>query len=102
MATYKTSELNEKQLNRVVADIEDFDNGDWFPDYSIDWAHGGPIIEREQIMFQSAGANGITAYLKSRGTSGVTAYGETHLIAAMRCFVAANLGDEIEISDLLK
>jgi hypothetical protein len=74
---------------------------------SRDWAHGGPIIERERIIlwphFHSSGAGwnahtkGDVAYtydwegLEPDGT------GPTPLIAAMRAFVASKFGDEVEL-----
>ena len=63
---------------------------------STDWAQGGPIIEREKI----ATAWHITRWVAWRGV--VEHPGPTPLIAAMRCYVAAKLGDDIEIPEELK
>jgi hypothetical protein len=65
---------------------------------STDWAQGGPIIEREEIFLQT------TFYAerwKAMQDEGPTAYGPTPLIAAMRCFVASKLGDEVEVPNEL-
>ena len=70
--------------------------------YSTDWAQGGPIIEREKLQL-TTDKNGewvcsipyaveIGGYRKYIFTNGFTP-----LIAAMRCYVASKLGDEVEI-----
>lgn len=70
---------------------------------STDWAQGGPIIEREGInLFQRKGA--VAKAGKSwlaYGDKHVEVAGSTPLIAAMRCYVASKLGDEIEIPNEL-
>lgn len=64
----------------------------WGPSYN--WAQGGPIIEREMLTVGPAKHQGYMAWAwpKNQGY-----WGDTPLIAAMRCFVASKLGDEIEI-----
>ena len=58
---------------------------------STNWSQGGPIIEREKMgVFPTHG--GWAAGLQS---------GPTPLIAAMRCYVASTLGDEVEVPDSL-
>ena len=82
-------------------------------DFSTNWAAGGPIIERELLQvtprFHSAG------YTYPKGQWYWAAYvlgpnnmdenyeqhGPTPLIAAMRCFVASRLGDEVDIPEEL-
>lgn len=68
-----------------------------------DWGFFGPIIERELIdtLTVEGGTDGWQAdkYLPDEK---VTAYGTTPLIAAMRCYVASKLGEEVEIPDELK
>lgn len=91
---YGPSDFKERRTRSVK-------NGEFLYRYHQSWAQGGPIIEREMIMFQSTGEAGVMAYFRSRGTSGVTAYGPTHLIAAMRLVVAAKMGDEVEIPEEL-
>ena len=68
-------------------------------DYSTDWAQSGPIIEREKIdLFSIANGNGWCAQSDVRVFNG---YGPTPLIAAMRCYVASKLGEEVEIPEEL-
>lgn len=76
---------------------------------STDWAQGGPIIEREgifptltDIKRDDNGSVSFTRVFRAKTPAqyldhdeGV--YGPTPLIAAMRCFVASKLGDEVEI-----
>ena len=82
--------------------------------YSTDWAQGGPIIEREKL-----GVWWATHYVDDDGVehgnhwyceTGCTddnydsqhiATGPTPLIAAMRCYVASKLGDEVEVPNEL-
>ena len=70
----------------------------WAQSYlpSTDWAHGGPIIEREKISVW-ARSEDFAAESFNGGQEGLTLEGPTPLIAAMRCYVASKLGDEIEI-----
>lgn len=61
---------------------------------STDWAHGGPIIEREGIeLFR----NNAKDYWFTGASRGAVGTGRTPLIAAMRCYVASKLGDEVDI-----
>lgn len=74
-------------------------------DYSTDWAQGGPIIERERIDLQ-AKINAGSDYDEWLATIGIGSkqrrrYGPTPLIAAMRCFVASKLGDEVDVPEEL-
>ena len=64
---------------------------------STDWAQGGPIIERGKITWDGMAAR---IFLSERNCS-VCVYGPTPLIAAMRCYVASKLGDEVEIPEEL-
>jgi len=78
--------------------------------FSTDWAQGGPIIERlrfDRITLNVS--NNYTASIKKTTrcieldgdevfkTAWIHGTGETPLIAAMRCYVASKLGDEVEI-----
>lgn len=71
-------------------------------DYCTDWSQGGPIIEREKISVNSdyngAYADGFVAETYS---GGIQRAGPTPLIAAMRCYVASRLGEEVEVPDEL-
>ncbi len=62
------------------------------PRYSTDWSRGGPIIEWEGIELRGKAPNCHASY-----PTYSTFHGPTPLIAAMRCYVASKLGDEIEI-----
>ena len=99
----KTSELTVTALDWAVARIE----GDELPksggkgsDYSTDWAQGGPIIEREKIGSLHE-ARGVWSASTEWDDPAKVFYGKTKLIAAMRCYVASKLGDEVEIPNEL-
>jgi hypothetical protein len=69
----------------------------YFP--STDWAHGGPIIEREHITIEGDPTASVPwrALTDAERYSDRWLYGPTALIAAMRAFVASKLGDEVEL-----
>jgi len=101
----KTAELSGTALDWAVAKCECVDEDEclyvvkkdgWKP--STDWSQGGPIIEREKIALY---LNGDDEWSAEDGWK--RALGETPLIAAMRCYVAIKLGDEVDIpSELLE
>jgi len=76
--------------------------GNPIPDYSTNWAQGGPIIEREllQVSPEIGKASAGNAWWAVAITPH-EAYGPTPLIAAMRCFVSSIMGDEIDIPNEL-
>ena len=105
----KTNELTDAALDWAVALADNHDEG-WLhrqiknpnpdtraiPHYSTDWSQGGPIIEREKITPYApvpGDPNWSAFYAQTPGTS----YGPTPLIAAMRCYVASKLGDEVDV-----
>ena len=110
----KTSELTGVALDWAVAKCE---NADWSDEdcvvnvttfdehtgticnYSTDWAQGGPIIESEYMYLEYSGI--WRAYCTQNGNSFLSV-GSTPLIAAMRCYVATKLGDEVEIPEELE
>jgi hypothetical protein len=113
--TIKVSEATPNQLNwLVVKAIYPGADGSTFwlnfartNPHSTDWALAGPIIESENIyptmcdnstpekgFFQSAKFEW-KGYWRMRCIE----YGPTPLIAAMRCYVAAKLGDTVEIPE---
>jgi len=104
----KTNELTGAALDWAVAKCEgrEFEDPDSFLDYydeggmrySIEWDQGGPIIEREFIGLQRWNAE--FEWAADIGGD-FDQYGETPLIAAMRCYVASKLGDEVEIPEEL-
>jgi len=123
----RTSELRGDALNWAVAQVEklpvekshggwlvfdshddgtlhwsDFDNDNRWQkfDPSTDWAQGGPIIEQEKINLGQFLCDGqeywtATMYLAE-------SEGPTQLVAAMRCYVASNMGDEVKLPKELK
>ena len=105
----KTNELTGAALDWAVAMCEGIDHdtaamnimfGDdngWFLAFSTDWAQGGPIIEREEICML-APVRGLWRSINM----GRTQYGPTPLIAAMRCYVASKLGEEVDVPELLQ
>ena len=77
--------------------------------YSTDWSQGGPIIERELIGIERCihageyhGWRALKDYPFDASVPEETTWGETPLIAAMRCYVASKLGDEVEIPEDFK
>ena len=64
---------------------------------SVDWAIGGPVIEREGITLR-CGLHGWDAELEEFDA---ISHGPTALIAAMRCFVSSKLGDEDDVPEEL-
>jgi hypothetical protein len=130
MMKVKTSELTGTALDWAVAKCEGFkyelyehnrkkwENGLYRPQHwqpSTDWAQGGPIIEREEIsvepLYTAGGLDCWQAYghnlrYDDQGNyiqgSDNRQYGPTPLIAAMRCYCCAKLGDEIEIPQELQ
>jgi hypothetical protein len=119
----KTSELTGAALDWAVAkcegwdefdvhsngafELERSDTGDclWLNCFepSTDWSQGGPIIEREGIDICTDTYGGWVATLITDWEEGtfVQSEGDTCLIAAMRCYVASKLGDEVEIPEEL-
>jgi hypothetical protein len=126
----KTSELKGAALDWAVAKLEgkDWNLVESFLDYydeggmhyADDWAQGGPIIEREGMNIRAIHKEGhamngqwLAAY--DYGNTGTMVHwvkrtdwpmhylsGPTPLIAAMRCYVASKLGDEVNIPEELK
>jgi hypothetical protein len=96
----KTSELTGKALNWAVAECEDvycFD-GSYTP--STNWAQGGPIIEREWVDLHCVNDSLWEAECPAPGGLAMQ-NGPTPLIAAMRCYVASKLGDEVDVPEEL-
>jgi hypothetical protein len=68
--------------------------------YSSSWQRGGPIIEREKIsvLWSSKTIEWGAAYPHY---APLFYEGPTPLIAAMRCYVASKLGDEVDVPEEL-
>jgi len=117
----KTSEATPNQINHLVAVCEGATH-EWDSDKpffwhcvacirigghdvnytpSTDWAQGGPVIERERISFVSP--NEVIDEWEAIHPTQMNneSYGPTPLIAAMRCYVASKLGDEVDVPDEL-
>ena len=98
-----TEKLTGLTLDWAVAKCEGYDwmpgdvrfTGAYAPRYSTDWARGGPIIEREWISLWQVGRD----YWKADQGGLNSMSGSTPLIAAMRCYVASKLGDEVELPE---
>jgi len=100
----KTSELKDHALDWAVA-LANGQKEFWTTDnYSTNWALGGPIIEREGINIERVNNHGrweAWTPAPERRSGEAVEQGTTPLIAAMRCFVASKLGDEIEVPNEL-
>lgn len=69
---------------------------------ATNWSQGGPIIERERISVVDVdGYDFWKADKLNKEAIPVISYGPTPLIAAMRCYVASKLGDEVEVPEEL-
>jgi hypothetical protein len=123
----KTSELTGAALDWAVAKCEGLEctedmgllmskaHGYYSP--SIKWAQGGAIIERESIFVlrEQSGFKGRRLWAATSGASKAIGlnddsvklyrdafyFGPAPLIAAMRCYVASRLGDEVELPEEL-
>jgi hypothetical protein len=86
------------------------------PSYSTDWSQGGPIIEREgldlfryeihgEAVYKNPDADYadlVLDYLEPSQWAWMAnndSHGPTPLIAAMRCYVASKLGDEVDVPE---
>jgi hypothetical protein len=119
----KVSEATRVQLNWMVAKCEKFiKNEAWFDhrvgrhfirvvkkhsfedhvywEPSTDWSQGGPIIERELITVQPV--VNPTGWMARTQKCDSVWEGPTPLVAAMRCYVASKLGDEVEVPEELQ
>jgi hypothetical protein len=99
----KVIELQGAALDWAVAKCEVGDAaeqaGEWWTP-STNWAQGGPIIEREGISVSCWAFHSIPWKAEIDGE--FETLGFTPLIAAMRCYVASKLGDDIELPEELK
>ena len=103
MKRIKTQDLTGAALDWAVAKCEGLLHDDgtvsdyWQPselwEPSELWGQGGWLIEREGISIDFDGE----AWTASSNERPICHRASTPLIAAMRCYVASKLGDEIEI-----
>ena len=110
-AKVKTAELAGIALDWAVAKCEGhclatgvfvpaWGRGEWAP--SNDWAHAGPIIEREHIGVAFNRGQWVAFYMTDEVNEDcwdfkLSTNGPTALIAAMRCYVAGHFGVYIEV-----
>lgn len=113
MPRVKTSELEGATLDWAVCKVEGLRIH--VGGYAMSWRHCGPIIEREGINLRALRREGhamhglwLAAYDHDNTGSMVQWVkredwprhyftGHSPLVAAMRCYVASKLGDEIDI-----
>jgi hypothetical protein len=121
----KVSEATPRQLNYLVAealgrgpmyDLQAFGTtfrGWWLtqggeyermPSYSTDWAIGGPILSKEHISRTIDHSGLWIAYWTDGYTDGDEGKKWMHcdrseLVAGLRCYVASELGYEVEIPE---
>jgi hypothetical protein len=67
--------------------------------FSTEWAQGGPIIELERICLRDTGDEDDLMWEATDQRESTYFRGPTPLIAAMRCYVASKLGEEVEVPD---
>ena len=101
----KTSELTGNALNWAANYVEGL-TGIFAPvNYCGKWEHGGPIIEREGMglwayQWNEQGEAEQGWYAEDKDGDHVQ-NGPTPLIAAMRCYVASKLGEDVSIPEEL-
>lgn len=109
----KTAELTGAALDRAVVialgyeidehkcavkdGVAEF-NLDFFSPSEV-WAQGGPIIDRELLCLNQDTPR--KQWVATTNDAGLMQFGLTPLLAAMRCYVASKLGDELDVPDEL-
>ena len=70
---------------------------------STNWTQGGPILEREKIVLLNPTFENYfaTEYPWLAWKDDVYGYGETVLIAVLRCYVANTMGTEVDVPNHL-
>ena len=117
MVAIQTQDLIGAALDWAVAECEGYDTAfasagdviilregvtDYF-DPHRNWGWGGQIIERENISVGYQGHLGVPLDSLWYATNRVDAcgFGQTPLIAVLRCFVASKLGPTVEVPEEL-
>ena len=104
----KTNELTGAALDWAVAKCEvgaefigEIDDPHF---YSTDWSQGGSIIEREKISLEMKHDGWWVASFQYNYSDEKEhlQLADTPLIAAMRCYVASKLGDNVVVPEELK
>ena len=106
----KTAELIDAPLDWAVSTCVgikwqqgDLDAKEYGPGFnpSTDWSQGGPIIERESISITKHADQDY--WWAGSWNARYVASGPTPLVAAMCCFVASEMGNEVDVpEELLK
>lgn len=126
----KTSELTNHALAYAVSTVENKDwdteghianisypddGTGWVYRPDIDWSQGGPIIRQNfinllhcqngsakyEVLAQMRECADITSRVIAQAWGRADDGPERDLVAAMRCYVASRLGDEVEIPEEL-
>ena len=119
----KTSDLTMLALDWAVAECEEMDieirpagacgrplyvlaaeagRTPWTWTPTTSWHQGGPIIEREEMSVEHCNTDASDSPWSACFAGGKYHFGPTPLIAAMRCYVASKLGDEVEVPEELQ
>lgn len=95
----RTSELTDIALDWAVNQIEECCDDPVPPPFSTSWAWGGPIIEQEgiELTINTRVPEGTWLATRVEGSAICEVTGPTQLIAAMRCYVKSQLGDEVDV-----
>jgi hypothetical protein len=104
VAKAKRIELSHGCYNRLLVDGRMSAGQKMLAPYnpSTDWEQGGPIVELEGINLRVLSGALWEAETWSAEGGQYLLDGPTPLVAAMRCFVASKLGDEVEVPDELE
>ena len=102
----KVSDMTGTALDWAVAKCEvgaefigDIDDPHF---YSTDWSQGGVIIEREIAKIERFSDALWEATAFTNNAQDFVQTGSTPLIAAMRCYVASKLGEDIDLPEELQ
>lgn len=96
MMKIKTSELEDYALDYAVTLAEGYAGISWY------WDQAGPIIQRERITIRFwDNDKRVTAYMPQPGSTWYHDEKGEVLVAAMRCYVASRLGEEVDVPGVL-
>jgi hypothetical protein len=113
----KTADLTALQLDYLITSIEvpkgieygvkdwreqrnyTIKHGEYVYRWSTSWNQGGLIVDRERIDIEHDLCSTEVVARKYLRDEYAEQWGPTALIAAMRCFVASKLGDEVDIPE---
>jgi hypothetical protein len=99
LTLYKDAMLNGVVKRGWWVSGMSIDPNTWHPlamfNPSTDWSQGGPIIEREKIALAPDIHH--TRWSATLRGEAYIYWAQTPLIAAMRCYVASKLGDDIDV-----